>query len=163
MLPFFGITETEEESRYRQAACLLADISWRAHPDYRGLQALNIIAHSTFSGITHAGRAYIALANYYRFEGVTDDEATSPLTAIATPRLRELAKLLGGLLRVAYLFSASMPGVVRNLSIRPAKNPDLDLEFIVPAAYSEFEGERLDSRLQQLSRLTGKRIGFLFQ
>ena len=49
MVPHFGITETDEEGRYRQAACLLADISWRAHPDYRGLQALNIIAHSTFS------------------------------------------------------------------------------------------------------------------
>jgi exopolyphosphatase/guanosine-5'-triphosphate,3'-diphosphate pyrophosphatase len=48
MVPAFGISETEEESRYRQAACLLADISWRAHPDYRGLQALNIIAHSSF-------------------------------------------------------------------------------------------------------------------
>ena len=107
--------ETEEEGRYRQAACLLADISWRAHPDYRGLQALNIIAHSTFSGITHAGRAFIALANYYRFEGLADDGATEPLAAIATPRLLELAKLLGGLLRVVYLFSASMPGIVRNL------------------------------------------------
>src|SRR6478736_9327321 len=28
MMPFFGVTETDEESRYRQAACLLADISW---------------------------------------------------------------------------------------------------------------------------------------
>lgn len=54
MVKFFDIEETEEESRYRQAACLLADISWRAHPDYRGLQALNVIAHSSFVGITHA-------------------------------------------------------------------------------------------------------------
>ncbi len=163
MLGKLGIMETDEESRYRQAACLLADISWRAHPDYRGLQALNIIAHSTFSGITHAGRAYIALANYYRFEGLSDDEATSPLATIATQRFRELAKILGGLLRVAYLFSASMPGVVRNLDIRRVKSPDLDFEFIVPEAYSEFSGERLDGRLQQLARLTGKRIGFRFQ
>lgn len=163
MVPHFGITETEEEGRYRQAACLLADISWRAHPDYRGLQALNIIAHSTFSGITHAGRAYIALANYYRFEGLNDDGATEPLAAIATPRLLELAKLLGGLLRVVYLLSASMPGVVRNLDIRPSNSPDLDLEFVVPSAYSEFAGERLDGRLQQLAKLTGKRIGFRFE
>lgn len=163
MMPHFGITETEEESRYRQAACLLADISWRAHPDYRGLQALNVISHSTFSGITHPGRAYIALANYYRFEGLSDDGATEPLAAIATPRLLELAKLLGGLLRVVYLFSASMPGVVRNLDIRPSRSDDLDLEFVVPASYSEFEGERLEGRLQQLAKLTGKKIGFVYE
>ncbi|MCA1263214.1 hypothetical protein LC061_21005, partial [Nitratireductor aquimarinus] len=39
-----GIEETEEEARYRRAACLLADIGWRAHPEYRGTQSLNIIA-----------------------------------------------------------------------------------------------------------------------
>ncbi len=163
MVPVFGITETEEEGRYRQAACLLADISWRAHPDYRGLQALNIIANSSFVGITHAGRAYLALANYYRFEGLHDDGATGPLATIATSRLLELAKLLGGLLRVVYLFSASMPGIVHHLTFRPSSLPDVDLEFVVPSAYRDFQGERLDGRLQQLAKLTGKRLAFRFE
>jgi exopolyphosphatase/guanosine-5'-triphosphate,3'-diphosphate pyrophosphatase len=163
MVPFFGITETEEESRYRRAACLLADISWRAHPDYRGAQALNVIAHSSFVGITHPGRAYLALANYYRFEGLNDDGATSPLAGIATPRLLDLAKLLGGLLRVVYLFSASMPGLVNQLAFRVSSRPDLDLEFVVPHAYADFAGERLDGRLQQLAKLTGRRLAFVFE
>ncbi|KAA0698265.1 exopolyphosphatase [Neorhizobium sp. P12A] len=163
MMPFFGITETEEESRYRQAACLLADISWRAHPDYRGLQALNIIAHTSFVGITHAGRAFIALANYYRFEGLSDDSATGPLATIATPQLIERAKLLGGLLRVVYLFSASMPGVVRNLTFQRSANPDIDLEFVVPPEYHDFAGERIEGRLQQLAKLTNRRLTFKFQ
>ncbi len=30
-----------EERRLRHAACLLSDIGWRAHPDYRGEQSLN--------------------------------------------------------------------------------------------------------------------------
>ncbi len=163
MMPFFGIEETEEESRYRQAACLLADISWRAHPDYRGLQALNIIAHSSFIGITHPGRAYIALTNYYRFEGLRDDGATGPLATIATPHFLDRAKLLGGLLRVVYLFSASMPGVVGNLAFRTSDKPDLDLEFVVPHPYHDFAGERLEGRLQQLAKLTGKRLTFVFE
>jgi hypothetical protein len=33
-----GLDETAEERRLRHAACLLADIGWRAHPDYRGEQ-----------------------------------------------------------------------------------------------------------------------------
>jgi exopolyphosphatase / guanosine-5'-triphosphate,3'-diphosphate pyrophosphatase len=163
MVAHFGIEETEEETRYRQAACLLADISWRAHPDYRGLQALNLIAHSSLAGITHPGRAYLALANYYRFEGLHDDGATGPLSQISTPRLLSLAKLLGGLLRVVYLFSASMPGIVDHLSFRRSNNPDLDLEFVVPHAHADFAGERLDGRLQQLSKLTGKRLAFVFE
>lgn len=163
MMPFFDIRETGEEERYRQAACLLADISWRAHPDYRGLQALNIIAHSSFIGITHPGRAFIALTNYYRYEGMADDSATGPLAAIASPRFVERAKLLGGLLRVVYLFSASMPGVIDCLTFRRAGGRDLDLEFVVPAAFHAFAGERLDGRLQQLGRLTGKRLGFVYE
>ncbi len=165
MLPMFGVTETAEEGRYRQAACLLADISWRAHPDYRGLQALNVIAHSSFVGITHPGRAYIALANYYRFEGLNDDNATGALSAMATPRYIELAKLLGGLLRVVYLFSASMPGVARNLRFERPVDPasGLDLEFVVPSRYREFAGERLDGRLQQLAKLTGRKLAFRFE
>jgi len=157
----FGVEETPEESRYRQAACLMADISWRAHPDYRGLQALNIIAHGSFTGITHAGRAYIALANYYRFEGLNDDGATSPLAAIATPRLLECAKLLGGLLRVLYLFSASMPGAVRRLSVEKGEGENA-LVFVVPADMARFEGERLEGRLQQLAKLTGRDLSFRF-
>ncbi|MBY5397348.1 exopolyphosphatase [Rhizobium leguminosarum] len=163
MMPLFGIQETQEESRYRQAACLLADISWRAHPDYRGLQALNVIAHSSFVGISHPGRAFIALSNYYRFEGLHDDGATGPLAQIATPQLIERAKLLGGMLRVVYLFSASMPGIVKNLTFRKSWSPDLDLEFVVPPEYRDFAGERLDGRLQQLSKLTNKRLAFRFE
>ena len=63
-----------------------------------------------------------------------------------------LAKLLGGLLRVVYLFSASMPGVVRNLSMRPSQTEDVDLDFVVPQQYADFAGERVEGRLQQLSR-----------
>lgn len=161
MFPVFGVDETGEDARYRRTACLLADISWRAHPDYRGLQALNIIAHSTLAGITHAGRAYIALANYYRFEGLNDDGSTTPLATIATPRYVELAKLLGGMLRVVYLFSASMHGIVPRLRFELATvaDTDVDIVLVVPRDMTAFLGERLDGRLAQLGRLTNRKMG----
>ncbi|TPW31783.1 exopolyphosphatase [Martelella alba] len=158
MVRRFGIEETVEEMRYREAACLLADISWRAHPDFRGPQSLNVIAHSSLVGITHPGRVFIALANYYRFEGLRDDHMTDGLVAITTPTFLERAKLLGGLLRVAYLFSASMPGIVGDLDFVPSQNPDLDLELVVPERYADFVGERVEGRLQQLAKLTNKRL-----
>jgi exopolyphosphatase/guanosine-5'-triphosphate,3'-diphosphate pyrophosphatase len=75
-----GIEETPEEQRLRHAACLLADIGWRAHPEYRGEQSLNIIAHAAFVGIDHPGRAFLALAVFYRHAGLGEDEP-SPLCA----------------------------------------------------------------------------------
>lgn len=152
----FGIEETVAEARYRRAACLLADISWRAHPDYRGPQSLNLISNGTFGGITHAGRVYIALANYYRFEGLRGGGHSETIAAITTPRFQELAKLLGGLLRVSYLFSASMPGVTPLIRFEPVGQDELVLH--VPGHLRAFAGERLEGRLLQLSRLTDKTI-----
>lgn len=154
----FGVEETPEEARYRQAACLLADISWRAHPDFRGSQSLNVIAHSSLVGISHPGRVFIALSNYYRFEGLRDDHHTDNLASIASSELLDRAKLLGGLLRVAYLFSASMPGIVGALDFLPGKDKDVDLELVVPEKYSDFVGERVEGRVQQLAKLTGKNL-----
>ncbi|MFY9657022.1 MAG: exopolyphosphatase, partial [Methylocystis sp.] len=55
-----GLEETGEEKRLRHAACLLSDVSWRAHPDYRALQATNIVTQGAFVGIDHPGRAFLA-------------------------------------------------------------------------------------------------------
>ena len=39
------LKETDEDRRLRHAACLLSDIGWRVHPDYRGEQTLNLITN----------------------------------------------------------------------------------------------------------------------
>ena len=48
-----GLEETTDEQRLRHAACLLGDIGWRAHPDYRGEQSMNIVANGDFVAIDH--------------------------------------------------------------------------------------------------------------
>lgn len=153
-----GIEETEEEARYRQAACLLADIGWRAHPDYRGLQSLNIISHGAFVGVDHPGRAYIALANLFRHEGLFDDALSPEMRELATPRYVRLAQLLGGLLRVVYLLTASMPGIIPEL--RWEKRGEGSLVLIVPRRIAPLIGERPQGRLAQLSKVTGLKLAF---
>src|SRR5690606_42112878 len=97
-----GIDETAEERRLRHAACLLADIGWRAHPEYRGEQSLNIISHSAFVGIDHPGRAFLALAVFYRHAGIGDDEPAPPVRVLATTHILGRARLPGPALRAAY-------------------------------------------------------------
>ncbi|WP_394891135.1 exopolyphosphatase [Mesorhizobium sp. AaZ16] len=155
-LAAFGVEETEEEARYRHAACLLADIGWRAHPEYRGTQSLNIIAHASFIGVDHPGRAFLALANFYRHEGLFTEAAASVLTALATPRYVERARLLGGLLRVVYLLSASMPGVIPKL--RWENRVGGALALVIPSSHAGLAGERPAGRLAQLGKLTGRKL-----
>lgn len=152
----FGIDETEEEARYRHAACLLADIGWRAHPEYRGTQSLNIIAHASFIGVDHPGRAFLALANLYRHEGVFNDAAAPEIKALATPRYLERAKILGAMMRVVYLLSASMPGVMPQLRWEDRGGGVLAL--IIPSSCASLYGERPAGRLAQLAKLTGRKL-----
>jgi exopolyphosphatase/guanosine-5'-triphosphate,3'-diphosphate pyrophosphatase len=153
-----GVDETEDEVRCRRAACLLADIGWRAHPEYRGTQSLNIISHASFIGVDHPGRAYIALANLYRHEGVFDDTAAPVMKALASQRYYKRARLLGAIFRVVYLLSASMPGVIPNLAWRPRE--DGTLLLVVPSSHAGLLGERPAGRLGQLARLVGRSLEF---
>jgi exopolyphosphatase/guanosine-5'-triphosphate,3'-diphosphate pyrophosphatase len=150
----FGLDETEDESRCRRAACLLADIGWRAHPDYRGTQSLNIIAHASFIGIDHPGRAYIALANLFRHEGLVEGAAAPEILALAPPRYLLRAQILGLLLRVVYLLSASMPGIIPLLRWEHGEGGQLTL--LIPRSHAALMGERPAWRLSHLARLLGR-------
>jgi exopolyphosphatase / guanosine-5'-triphosphate,3'-diphosphate pyrophosphatase len=149
-----GMEETENEARLRRAACLLADIGWRAHPDYRGAQSMNIISNGAFIGIDHPGRTYMALANFYRHEGLIDGALSPEIRQLAPQRLFERAKLLGALMRVVYLFSAAMPGVIPRLAFKT--DGAGGFLFKVPKDLADLAGERTEGRLQQFARLAGK-------
>ena len=84
--------ETEAERRLRHAACLLADIGWRAHPDYRAQRSLGMISQAAFVDIDHAGRIFLALTIYYRYEGEEEglDQQSRP------PRRRQDAGARAG-------------------------------------------------------------------
>jgi exopolyphosphatase/guanosine-5'-triphosphate,3'-diphosphate pyrophosphatase len=148
-----GIDETPDEKRLRHAACLLGDIGWRAHPDYRGEQSLNVIAHAAFVGVDHPGRAFLALAVYFRHVGLNDDELSPHVRELATTRMIDRARILGAAMRVAYLVSAAMPGVLPHAPLRVERGK---LRLRLKGRYAPIEGERLFARLRQLARLIGR-------
>jgi exopolyphosphatase/guanosine-5'-triphosphate,3'-diphosphate pyrophosphatase len=148
-----GIEETAEERRLRHAACLLADIGWRAHPDYRGEQSLNIIANAAFVAIDHPGRTFVSLAVFFRHVGLVDEELSPRLRELASTRVLDRARVLGAVLRVAYLVSASMPGVLPKTPM-VVERGRLVLRF--DNGFKALAGERVFNRLRQLARLVGR-------
>jgi exopolyphosphatase/guanosine-5'-triphosphate,3'-diphosphate pyrophosphatase len=148
-----GIEEAAEERRLRHAACLLGDIGWRAHPDYRGEQSLNIIANAAFVGIDHPGRAYLALAVFFRHVGLVDEELSPRLRELASTRVLDRARVLGAALRVAYLVSASTTGVLPKTPMMVERGR-LVLRF--ENGLKTLAGERVFVRLRQLARLIGR-------
>ncbi|THD46675.1 MAG: Ppx/GppA family phosphatase [Bradyrhizobium sp.] len=151
---FFGLghlAESPEETRLRHAACLLSDIAWRAHPDYRGEQSYDLVANAAFIGIDHPSRAYLALAASFRH--VSSDQDVSPLArSLVSPRQLERARLLGAAMRVAYIVSAAMPGVLPRAPLTVQKGRVL---LTLPSDLAPLNSDRLQTRLKQFARLLG--------
>ncbi|HEY2527457.1 MAG TPA: exopolyphosphatase [Xanthobacteraceae bacterium] len=149
-----GLDETTDERRLRRAACLLADIGWRSHPDYRGEQSLNMIAHAGFSAIDHPGRAYLALSVFFRYVGLVIDEELSPrLRELASTRMLDRARVLGAALRLAYVVSAARPGVLPRAPLAVERQ---QLVLHLAGELAPLGGERVLNRLRALSRLIGR-------
>ncbi len=149
------IDETSDERRLRHAACLLSDVGWRAHPDYRAEQATSIVTNGAFFGVDHPGRAYLGLVAVLRHEG-SEGEGAQSLRSLLTTRLLVRARVLASAIRVAYLLSASMPGVLARTPMR-IRRGRLVLE--APAALSDLVNERVQNRLKALARLVGVEAG----
>ena len=146
--------ETADERRLRHAACLLADIGWRAHPDYRGEQSLSIIAPAAFVGVSHSERAFLSLAVYYRNVGLIEEHLSPRIRELASLRQLDRARLLGALLRVGHLISAATPDVITRTRLKLSKE---QLTLILPADLSDLAGERLENRLRALARLMSRK------
>lgn len=146
------LDERPEEKRLRAAACLLADIGWRAHPDYRGEQSLSIISHAGFVGIDHPGRAYLALSVYYRHAGLSDEELGPGIRELAPPHYRAGARALAAAFRVAYLVSGAVAGVLPRTQVRRRGS---DLELVLPPDLADLKGPRLETRMRQFAALGG--------
>jgi exopolyphosphatase / guanosine-5'-triphosphate,3'-diphosphate pyrophosphatase len=148
-----GLQETADERRLRHAGCLLGDIGWRAHPDYRGEQSMNIIAHGAFTAIDHPGRAYLALSAYFRHAGLSEDELSPRLRELATTRILDRARVLGAAMRVAYILTAGQGGVLPKTPMQVRRG---NLVLRLPGKFAKLESDRLFSRLRQLARLIGR-------
>jgi exopolyphosphatase/guanosine-5'-triphosphate,3'-diphosphate pyrophosphatase len=146
------LPDSDDDRRLRRAACLLSDIAWRAHPDYRGEQAFDVVANASFVGVDHPGRAFIALAIAIRHIGL--NEAVSPtIRALVTARLLDRARILGAAMRVAYILSAAMPGVLPKTPLRVRKK---ELVLELPADLAALASERIANRMKALGKLIGR-------
>jgi exopolyphosphatase/guanosine-5'-triphosphate,3'-diphosphate pyrophosphatase len=148
-----GTRETPEERRLRHAACLLADIGWRAHPDYRGSLSLTIISQAAFVGVDHPGRIFLALAVFYRYEGPDSDAAPREFLRLIDDDSLYRARVISAVMRLAYVLSAAMPGLLPKIKLGQA--PGKILLLSVPKKHAELMGERVTKRLAELADLLG--------
>ncbi|MBI1383726.1 MAG: exopolyphosphatase [Rhizobiales bacterium] len=145
-------SETAEQRRVRHAACLLSDIGWRVHPEYRGEQSVNLVENGAFSGVDHTGRAFMALAIYYRHEGLVNDTLVSRLRQFVAPDLLKRARVLGAALRTGHMIAIGRPGVIGHARLAVV---DGKLRLTLSRPVVNLDGERLRRRLGVLAKELG--------
>jgi exopolyphosphatase/guanosine-5'-triphosphate,3'-diphosphate pyrophosphatase len=72
---------------------------------------------------------------------------------LANSRMIDHARVLGATMRVAYLVSGAMPGVLPNTPLVVERGK---LKLKLSGKYRDLAGERVFARLKQLARLIGR-------
>ncbi len=136
--------------RIRRAACLLADVGWRANPDFRSQRGVEIALHGNWVGIDVEGRAMLAQALHSNFGGGT--QVPEELTRLAGPDALRRAALWGMAIRLGQRLSGGVEG--------PLLGGRLDadsetLTLVLPARHADLYGEAVERRLKNLSQALG--------
>jgi exopolyphosphatase/guanosine-5'-triphosphate,3'-diphosphate pyrophosphatase len=115
--------DNPERQRLRLAACLLRDVWWTEHPDYRAEQAFLRVLRLPFLGLGHEDRACLALVLYYRYSTTLSEPLVEQAHALLEEPYVARAKTVGLAMRLAYALSAGGTGVLgkTSLSIKSGK------------------------------------------
>jgi exopolyphosphatase/guanosine-5'-triphosphate,3'-diphosphate pyrophosphatase len=144
--------ESPAQTRLRHAACMLADISWRANPDYRSGRALTIISQAAIVGVDHPGRIFLALAVFFRYQGINTKQAPREFTDLLSEDDVDRARVLAGAMRLAYVLTGAMTGLLPKIKLY-VEGKLLVLEL--PKKLSALYGESVEKRLKQLAGVMG--------
>lgn len=92
--------------RLIRAACLLHDVSWRTHPDYRAEVCFDYATFANLGGLSHPGRVFLGLALLHRYKNTLASNRFDPLlTLISAEDIRQ-AEILGKAMRFGAMFTA---------------------------------------------------------
>ena len=148
----------DAESRLRMAACMLSDIGWSEHPDYRAEHAFLRVLRLPFAGLTHAERVFLAVAIFVRYNGDPDNSLVRAVSALMTDYDIDHANTTGLALRLAHTISGSAPGILARTWFEVGAD---ELVLRMPKDGSVgggmFASEAIERRLATLGRALGLR------
>jgi exopolyphosphatase/guanosine-5'-triphosphate,3'-diphosphate pyrophosphatase len=144
--------ETTGEARLRRAACLLADLEWSEHPEYRAEHALLRILRYPLIGVDHPGRAYMGLAVASRHAKVPRTLLELHLRGLLDGRELRRAKAAGLAMRLAYTFSGGVISLLEQTALQRDGNR---LKLELPGHADVLVGDVVQSRFRSLAQELG--------
>jgi len=149
--PLFA-DEGPEVERLRHAACLLADVAWRAHPDFRPDRGLEFALHGNWVGIDGFGRAMLGAALFANFGGAANHPARGLLGGLADDASLDRARQWGLAMRLALRISGGAAQVLNGIGL--SRSGDM-LIMSLPAERRALYGEAVSRRHKALASALG--------
>lgn len=146
--------ETPAERRLRLAACMLADVAWRGHPDYRAEKVLSEVVFGRFGGLDHRGTALLALALYICYGGNLGEGLSASLLRLLTEEEVARAQLVGLSLRLGQRLSGGTSSALAYASLELTQDA---LYLKVRESHQAVAGEVVARRLETLAKAMGRK------
>ncbi len=143
---------TQASKRMVRAACLLHDVTWRAHPDYRAEVCFDNATRANLGGLTHKERIWLGLALLHRYKNSREGSRFSPLFELLDDREIISAEVAGKAMRFGAMFSVESPESMARLKWQSKKSV---LTLSLTAHGEDLFGEVAQARFNGLAAALG--------
>lgn len=146
ILPLFK-SASPERLRLIKAACLLHDVNWRAHPDYRAETCFDLATRANLGGLRHSERIFLGLALLHRYSNTRSPrfDALSDLIGDADERI---AETLGKAMRFGAMLWLDGSQTIGEMKLYPKKR---ELELRLSQEAAPLFGEVAQARFNALA------------
>ena len=150
---------SDERKRIIRAACLLHDVSWRAHPDYRHEVCFDNATRANLGGMTHGERVFLGVALLHRYKNSRAGSPFEPLFEMLTEAQLQDAEIVGKAMRFGSMLSVQTHELMGNLKWYPKKKI---IEMHVAQGTEDLFGEVAQARLSSLASALQAEARFVY-
>jgi exopolyphosphatase/guanosine-5'-triphosphate,3'-diphosphate pyrophosphatase len=137
------------QKRLVKAACLLHDVSWRAHPDYRAEVCFDNATRANLGGLKHSERVFLGLALLHRYRNKREGTNFENLYGLLSEKGQREAEVLGKAMRFGAMLMVDKDSPIGSLNWQPRKKR---LTVNLPSAAYPLFGEVAEARLSSLAQ-----------
>lgn len=138
----------EPRKRLIKAACLLHDVSWRAHPDYRAEVCFDNATRANMGGLKHSERIFMGLALMHRYSNKRENARFSDLIEMVDEKTRAEAEILGKAMRLGAMLWMHKVAELGEMRWFPKKK---ELHLRLSADMMPLYGEVAEARFTSLA------------
>jgi exopolyphosphatase/guanosine-5'-triphosphate,3'-diphosphate pyrophosphatase len=149
--PMFEEGANSRDATLMAAACRLADLGARLHPDHRAELAFDQVLRAPIPGQSHPERAFLAAAVFSRHTGGPLTEVAAGIERILSPERLRRARALGAAIRLGCDLSGRAPALLAASTL--ALDGGLITLTVKRSATDLLLGEQTRKRLQALANV----------